>query len=432
MKIVLVSDHESLGGAAQSTCRLAEALCRHEEVSRVVLFPDGQPHPWRTVPLVRDESAWRRRLYGVPRRVWPGRFPRPATPAYAAKLLVRALSRLRPDAINLHNLHGAAPWGWGPQLAAVAARFAPAVWTLHDMWSFTGRCAYSYECERFRSSCGADCPSADEPPRLDPAQIAPAWHERQALFHATPALVAVTPSRWLACEAQRGIWAGRRVEVIPYGVPTDTYHPLPRAEARCALGLDTRNPVLLLAAVDLTERRKGAALLPQVCPYLGTWPVTLLTLGRGDVSAPPHVHVHALGWVEAETTRMLAYNAADAVLHPAPVDNFPNVLLEALACGTPAIAMPVGGVPELIRARVSGWLATAPTAAALAEAILRALSELARGADLRGACRRIAEVEYPLELQGARYRRLFEELRRPREFTVPRPRPRSGSAPGRG
>jgi glycosyltransferase involved in cell wall biosynthesis len=410
VNVVLVSDHEILGGAAQSASRLAQALCGSTRVSRVVLFPEGEGHPWRTVPLRREESYLRRQFYRVPRRLWPGRFPRPATPAFAAGQLARALRRMRPDVINLHNLHSAFPWGWRPQLAAVAARFAPVVWTLHDMWSFTGRCAYSYACDHFRSGCGADCPTADEHPRLPAAGIAAAWQERQTLFRATPALVAVTPSRWLAREARRGLWAGQRVEVIPYGVPTQTYRPMPRAEARRRLGLadpQVGGPVLLLAAVDLGERRKGATLLA----HLPACPFTLLTMGHGQLPAlAPHIRVHPLGWVDDDTTRVLVYNAADALLHPAPVDNFPNVVLEALSCGTPAIALPIGGVPEMVRPGISGWLAAEPTAAALGQVVATALTELAQGGDRRGSCRRLAETEYPLDLQARRYRQLFEQL----------------------
>jgi glycosyltransferase involved in cell wall biosynthesis len=110
---------------------------------------------------------------------------------------------------------------------------------------------------------------------------------------------------------------------------------------------------------------------------------------------------------------MLAYNAADALLHPAPVDNFPNVALESLACGTPVIALPIGGLPEIVRPSVTGWLAQDPTAAGLGQAVNEALTALEDGVDLRPVCRHLAEMEYPLELQATRYRRLFTDLTAP-------------------
>jgi glycosyltransferase involved in cell wall biosynthesis len=412
VNVVLISDHETLGGAAQATSRLAEGLCREHRVTRLVRFPDGRPHPWRTIPLGGEEPAWRRQLLRLPRRLWPGSFPRPATPAAVVRSLSRTLAKLRPDVINLHNLHGAAPWGWGPEVVRATADIGPVVWTLHDMWSFTGRCAYAYGCDRFVTGCDNGCPTADEAPALPPSAIAPAWQQRQQLFASTPGLVAVTPSRWLAAEAQRGMWAGLRVEVIPYGLATDVYRPMDRAEARRRLGVDARGPVLLLSAHDLTERRKGAEIVPRLWRYVGPRPLTVLLMGHGSLTIPdPGITIHRLGWLGDDAARALAYSAADALLHPAPVDNFPNVILEALACGTPAVGLPIGGVPEMIRPGVTGWLTDHPTAPALGAALTSALADLAQGRDLRSSCRAVAEQEFPLALQAVRYARLFGQLR---------------------
>src|SRR6516165_7886016 len=101
----MISDHESQGGAAQSACRLAEALCRDNAVDRLVLFSDGRAQPWRT-HVLGTETRLGRMLRRVPRKLWPHRFPYPHTEAFVAAQLRRLLQRLRPDVINLHNLHG--------------------------------------------------------------------------------------------------------------------------------------------------------------------------------------------------------------------------------------------------------------------------------------------------------------------------------------
>ena len=51
MHIVMLSDYETLGGAAVAASRLAEGLCADHDVTRCVPFPDGRPHPWRTWAL---------------------------------------------------------------------------------------------------------------------------------------------------------------------------------------------------------------------------------------------------------------------------------------------------------------------------------------------------------------------------------------------
>lgn len=425
MNVVILSDHASEGGAAQATNRLeyslrAQAYFPQHSIERVVYFPkDEHRSVWPLVSLWYQESEVQRQIFRLPRKLYPRRFPHPNTEMFAVQRLKRCLGRLRPDIINVHNLHAAAPWGWGPRLVEVCLEFAPVVWTLHDMWSFTGRCAYRYDCEKFITGCDDSCPTPHEDPKLDPEKIRAAWDERRAIYDRhREDLVMVTPSRWLATEARRGLFAQHRIEVIPYGFSASFFHarfhpyyPRAREDARWELGLQPRGSVLLLAAFDLTERRKGAEILPRLWQHIEQRPLTLLTMGRGDVTIDdPRIEVHPLGFLDDDRQKAVAYSAADALLHPAPVDNFPNVVLESLACGTPTIAMPVGGLPEMVRPGVSGWLAETATPAGLGQAVDRAVRDLALGKNLRETCRVLAETEYSLELQGRRYFQLFQEL----------------------
>src|SRR5262249_14187929 len=111
-----------------------------------------------------------------------------------------------------------------------------------------------------------------------------------------------------------------------------------------------------------------------------------------------------------ERIRALAYNAADLLVHPAPVDNLPNVVLEALACGTPVLGFRIGGVPEMVRPGQTGWLAQEVSAAALARGLDAALQDLAQGVDLRPSCRAVAEAEFDDAVQAQRYLQLFRSL----------------------
>lgn len=440
MNVVILSDHFSEGGAATATSRIELSLLHtycgirpgHLEeqihglhtpgmkVQRCFFFPTADPN-MRRWALDHPESPAKRQMLRPLRKLLPAWFPYPNTPAFAAQRLRRALQRLRPDIINMHNLHAAAPWGWGPHLVELCLEFAPVVWTLHDMWSFTGRCAYSYDCEKFINGCDASCPTPTEAPALAPECIRAAWEERRAIYaRQRNDLVIVTPSRWLADQARRGMFAMHRIEVIPYGF--QWFHgqsddmpgaAIPREQARRELSINPAGPVLLIAAFDLTERRKGAGILPRLWPYIQHRPITILTMGKGVVPfADPLIEVHPLGYVDDDRRKALAYSAADALLHPAPVDNFPNVVLEALASGTPTIALPVGGVPEMVRPGISGWLADAATPEALGRAVDHAVRDLALGKNLRESCRALAEKEYSLELQGRRYFHLFQQLQR--------------------
>jgi glycosyltransferase involved in cell wall biosynthesis len=401
----MLSDNESSGGAAIAASRLAEALVGlGAEVIRIVGHRDWRNHPWRTELLMTHREYLVMKAIGKV----SARLQTRAVNLVALRRLKVLLTQLKPDIINVHNLHNA---GWNLQLVDLSARLAPLVWTLHDMWSFTGRCAYAYDCRRFVTGCDATCPSPLEYPSLDPVLIGRAWKRRRRLLAHYANLAAICPSDWLAQEARTGLWAGHRVEVIPNGVPLGRYLPLSRELARAALGLNLERPVVLAAAQSLTERRKGGKVIVEAIENTQHRPFTLVTLGHGRLSiASDGIEVLSLGHIDHERTLVLAYNAADLFVHPAPVDNLPNVVMEAIACGTPCVGFATGGVPEMVRRGTTGWLAQRVSAPALADVVDQALASIQQGTDLRASCRAVAEQEYGASLQAERYLDFFASL----------------------
>jgi glycosyltransferase involved in cell wall biosynthesis len=225
-------------------------------------------------------------------------------------------------------------------------------------------------------------------------------------------ILGVAPSAWLAREASTGLWKHRRMELIPCGLDTSLYEPLDRELARRALGIpDGDKPLLLAAADHLNDPRKGTDLLLSALGQIG--PVTLLTFGSGNPpAAPAGVRIVPLGRIDHERTKALAYNAADIYVHSARADNLPFTVMESISCGTPVAAFRVGGVPDMVRPGLTGWLASEVSAAALADTICQAMSDIGR-TPLRAECRRVAETDYSLGLQAERYERLFESVNNP-------------------
>jgi len=115
--------------------------------------------------------------------------------------------------------------------------------------------------------------------------------------------------------------ARRRAQVLPCGVDVERFRPLPREQARAALGLDRERRYLLFPA-DAARREKRHDRAQAVCAAVGA---TLLTLGG---VAPGRVPL----WV----------NAANAVIVPSEREGFGLAVLEALACEVPVLATPVG------------------------------------------------------------------------------------------
>ena len=407
MKVAIVSDYVTQGGAAIACNRLALALvARGAEVRRFALergprpamLPFApEPYGRRAAAIIELSAAFNLKKSSSFLRM-----------REVQKRVLRSITEWHPDIINVHNLHAfSAGFFLVPQLAQIA----PLVWTLHDMWSFTGRCAYNDDCRQFEAGCTASCPTAAEYPALSNAKVASEWERRACFFRSTSKMAAVSPSHWLAAEARRGLWRHARVEVVPNSLDLGVYRPIDRKIARTALGLPaSHRPHVLIAADYLHERRKGG---PLVFPALAACQrdITLLTLGhQAPVDLPPNVQCFHLGYVADDRAKALAYSAADLLMHPAPTDNLPNTVLESIACGTPVIAFRTGGLPEMVRPCITGWLVESIDAGHLGEALSRVLAEMGNDPLPRKGIRAFAEANYATSSQASAYLGLFDSL----------------------
>jgi len=199
---------------------------------------------------------------------------------------------------------------------------------------------------------------------------------------------------------------GEECRFLPNPIDLEIFSPGDRLAARRRLGLPEEGLVVLAGADSLQDRRKGFDLLREAWNLLPAGQATLARFGRNGERRPG---THDLGNLEADEDLAAAYRAADLYVHPARQDNAPCTIQEALACGTPVLAFAVGGVPEMIRAGSSGFLAAQVTGPALGEALAGALSPMGRLARMREACRNFAEDFWKPETL---VRRMEEVLRK--------------------
>ncbi|MBE9012965.1 glycosyltransferase, partial [Pseudanabaenaceae cyanobacterium LEGE 13415] len=250
------------------------------------------------------------------------------------------------DVINFHNLHD----GYFNYLAiAHLTQTKPAVLTLHDMWSITGHCSFSFGCDRWKIGCG-HCPDLEIFPPMKRDRTRWEWKLKQWTYKRAN-LTIVAPSRWLASVARESpLFQHFAVHHIPYGIDTDIYQPLDPKHCRSRLHIPKGKNVLLFVATHLQEWRKGGDLLfaaLQQLPESLKAETVLLMLGSGSV---PEIGIEtiALGYIQDEALKAIVYSAADLFVFPTRADNLPLVLQESLACGTPMIACDVGGVSDLV------------------------------------------------------------------------------------
>lgn len=411
MNIAIVSTFDR-GGAGKAALRLHQGLQQAGCPSRMLVS-------YRTGSYshVSAGYTWRARFT----RLFGPRSERLASSFYrrrnalhfsTAWLPSATLCKIRNEKPGITNLH----WindGYR-SIESISKTGNHVIWTLHDMWPFTGGCHYSGDCRAFEARCGA-CPqlgshSAIDLSRLNIYRKTRSWRQLS--------LTIVTPSRWLADMARKStLFRDRRIEVIPNGIDLNCFRPIDQDWARSILGVKKSIQWLLFGASGGTDDpRKGFDLLRKTLTTLAEDNqlknrLGLLMFGsnRAEQELGPFP-IKNLGELNDEVSLSLAYNAADIFVAPSREDNLPNTIVEALACGTPCVAFGIGGIPDLIDHQTNGYLAEAYSTEELAEGIRWLFSSRDRLMTLKQNARQKAERELDLDLQAARYISLFKEV----------------------
>jgi glycosyltransferase involved in cell wall biosynthesis len=292
----------------------------------------------------------------------------------------------------------------------------PIVWTLHDMWPFTGGCHYDDECGKFRQSCG-NCPVLKSEAERDLSRRI--WERKRKSWQGVP-IVVVATSHWLADMARSSsIFGDQRIEVIPNGIDTEVYKPVDKSAARAAYNLPQDKHLILFSAFGATsDKRKGSQFLVQALEKLSQlgWgaKTELVIIGATKPENPPDLgmNVHYMGQLHDEISQILLYSAADVVVAPSMQENLSNTVMESLSCGTPVVAFNIGGMPDMIDHQINGYLATPFEPKDLADGMMWVLENASRRNMLSQRARETVLERYALHAVVLRYSELYQSLLR--------------------
>lgn len=417
-RVVHINFTESRGGAAIAARRLHHGLLAANVDSHMLVYKkdtaDARVHPIRLSRLERGLRRMNVRYERPSRRDYPGfsgvqwSAGRVSTPV--ERHLNAIAPQLAPQVVHLH-------WIGDGLLSVPAVKqlgHYPLVWTLHDMWMFTGGCHYSEGCTRFHDGCG-QCPLLRSTQDHDLSRKT--W-EAKLRHWGNLAMTIIAPSNWLAEQVRSsglmGHFGGQmRVQVIPNGLDLSRFRPYDQRFARDVMGLPQEKSLILFGAQHMNDPRKGFHYLQAALRLLHDQgsDVEVVTFGDGATNLEiSGLRTHTLGSINDERVLALAYAAADAFVLPSSEDNLPNTVMEALACGLPPVAFNVGGLPDMITHKQNGYLARAFDAQDLANGITWSLEDHERHTRLRAEARNSAETKYDLAQIAAQYRTLYADL----------------------
>lgn len=257
-------------------------------------------------------------------------------------------------------------------LKALIKTGKPIIWTLHDMWTFTGGCHYSGPCDHFINSCG-DCYFLRDCGIHDASYQG--WLRKEELYSNAENITFVPCSHWLGNIARQSSLLRRfKISPVPNPIDTSLYIAKDKAAMRRKWKINTDKKIVLFGAANINDRRKGISYLIAALTSLKrslVIDIEIVIFGKNthlDLGTLPF-RVYALNIITSQEDLVEIYSMADVFVMPSIEDNLPNTVMESLACGTPVVAFNCGGLPEMIDHQKNGYLAEFKSSADFASGI---------------------------------------------------------------
>jgi len=412
LKPLLLNTTDISGGAARAAYRLHTGLKHIGVNSQMLVGKKFSDDPGVIGPL----SKWARgfaRIYPTIDALPLLLYQREETAIFSPAILPDNLSSrvyaLDPDLIHLHWIAG------GFLRIETLHKFQkPVIWTLHDMWAFTGGCHYDYGCGRYRNECGI-CPQLSSKRRYDLSRFV--WRRKKKSWQNLE-ITFVTPSKWLAeCAKSSSLFQNYRIVVIPNGLDINCFKPINKKTARNILALPPDKKLILFGAERAAaDKRKGFQYLAPAFKKLQNHGLheeaELIVFGTSEPADSPEfgLKTRYMGILHDDVALALLYAAADVFVLTSTQDNLPNTIMEAFACGIPAVAFNVGGIPDMIEHKANGYLSNPLDSNDIANGISWVLESPDRCNQLGIEARRKAVREYDIKLQAQLYADLYREI----------------------
>ena len=414
MRVLLLSTSDIKGGAARATYTTHQGLrqvgvqstmlvANKSSDDRYVIGLQPYRYPKRILRETRfylDEIALKR--YKNKKRCI-------FSPNITSDNILPEVERTNPDIINMHWICKSF---LNPETFVKLNR--PIVWTLHDMWGFTGGCHYTDGCNRYIERCGS-CPHLASHQENDLSRKL--WLRKYKAWKDLD-LTIVSISHWLAdCIRKSSLFSDKRVEVIPNAINTTKFKPIPKKIARDILNLPSDKNIILFGAVQATEdKRKGFQYVISAMREMARSPIgshlEVAVFGSAEPRNAPDLGINTtyLGILNDDVTLALAYAAADVMLVPSMEEAFGLTASEALGCGTPVVCFDTTGLKDIVEHQKNGYRASCFSIDDFVSGINWVLSDRERWKKLSQRAREKFEQEFTLDIQAQAYLQLYQEI----------------------
>jgi len=357
MKILIVNTSDIQGGAARAAYRLHKALLGSGVDSQMLV--QGKSSDDYTVigPTTKVQKAMaklRPTLDSLPVRWYKNRTKTLFSPSwFGFSGIVDKINEMNPDIVHLQWISGGMM-----RVEEIARIKAPIVWTLHDMWAFTGGCHYDEECGRYKETCG-NCKVLGSDKQTDLSTKI--FNRKQKAFAVKKDMTIVGLSNWLnECSKSSTLLKDKNHINLPNPIDTNTFKPFDKERARELWSLPKDKKLVLFGAIGATsDPRKGFKELSDAMGKLTSKEMEFVVFGSSQPQNAPDFgfKTHYLGSLTDDVSLVTLYNAVDVMVVPSLQENLSNAIMESLACATPVVGFDIGGNSDMIEHKINGYLA---------------------------------------------------------------------------
>jgi glycosyltransferase involved in cell wall biosynthesis len=295
------------------------------------------------------------------------------SPAYFGSLSARSINATDADVVNIH-------WATDGFLSIreIGRITKPVVWSLCDMWPFSGSEHYGSDAPDARWRTGytkGNRPANESGFDLDRH----AWERKRKWWSSERHVV--TASTWMNnATRESALMRDWPTHQIPHVIDCDTFQPMEMREARATLGLPQDVPLILfIASGGIDDGRKGWGLLEAALPAVRqTHPdaeVVIIGTATPGYETPERTPIHWIGDVHGDEQLARYYNAANVTAVPSRDDNMPLTAMEAHSCGRSVVGFAIGGLPDIVSHEQTGYLAEPNDVDSLAVGLANAIDD---------------------------------------------------------
>lgn len=376
MKVLIVSTNDRLGGAAIAAYRLLEALNKNDVEAIMLVLNKKTTNP-NVIQvgnnLMNKVSFVAERLNIFIKNGFSKKNLFDISIANTGISIIDHPEFKQADIIHLHWINQGMLSI--KEIGEILASGKKVVWTMHDMWPFTGICHHAGKCNHFEKNCGF-CPYLKSPSQRDMSYST--YHQKLTAY-SKGKIYFVACSNWLKDLAIKShLTTNHEVSSIANPINTTTYRPKDKTSFRKFMNLPIDKKIILFAAAKVSDKRKGIDYLIEASKILAKQENNYMFLIVGsngeEITSKLALPAKIAHYVAQEEMPNM-YNVANVFVTPSLQENLPNTIMEAMSCGTPCIGFDIGGIPEMIDHKQNGYIAKYKDAQDLANGIRWILNE---------------------------------------------------------